>query len=342
MKRQWEQEVERTYGIHIDRYHWKRDACILETDQGTNVLKGYSSVSKAHWVTTLSEYLRERGFVQTVRYIPDKSGAMYVKGAEKSWTLMSFVEGKDLSFSRAKRVDAIMRCLGRFHRHAVGVPVQRSSLSFDAIPMYRKWTERLRVFSEMISGLQHPLTEMENMILALAPEAIHDALQALRALQGSHFHREIVQARKARQVVHRDVAAHNFRRHSNGDVYLMDLDMCSVDSPLTDLIQVLDRILSERGWRPEIYTAALAAYERERPLTQRQRRYIVNFLRFPDAFFREVNGFLNGKKGYQRPFASRYVEGIYRRWHQRPSFFHEVGRVFEAFVDEATPRYDMM
>ncbi|USG68459.1 phosphotransferase [Brevibacillus ruminantium] len=285
----------RVYGVKP-----RRNVNYLKTDRGHWIIKGYKEREKAEWVTQLSEALREKGFVHTVQYIPDREGKTIFPFQGKYYTIMKMIDGRESDNASLPDVKKAAETLARFHLAARHFPVI-GPFPLDGKPaLLDKWESRLEHFERITWQIEHkgPQNRLEQLIAEMAEETIRDGNSILQAAYKMPLTAELYTSFEQGTLAHRDVASHNFLLTPRGNCYLIDLDTVGQDMQLVDLVQFMGRMLLLQEYQMSSFVEAIEAYSSIHYLSDTQIWMIHQLLRYPDNLLREITGIYGNRPGY--------------------------------------------
>lgn len=314
------QMMQQQWRCQVKSARSRRKALFLETNKGPLFLKGYTSKTRAEWVVSLSEQLLSKGFDQTLEYVYTREGRPFVFQNGKYYVAIKPIKGRDAQYNNMYDILQTVYCLGEFHRHAQGIkggPVFET----ESAPIIDKWEDRLQRFSRIIDRMKRSrsLGGLEKKIVRFSPLILQEAHQSLDMAKRSPLIEEYNMALQNQCVAHRDLASHNFLIGSK--TYLIDYDTSMYDTPLVDLIQMINRALDEQDWSFDIFAKILEQYQLSSSLTESQSALTYLLLRYPDNFMREVIGLYEGRSGFVSKKIDSYLTMIMKNWPERTRFF---------------------
>lgn len=320
MEVQLAQMIQQQWRCQVKSARSRRKALFLDTNRGPLFLKGYTSKARAEWVVSLSEQLLSKGFDQTLEYVYTREDRPFFFLNGKYYVVIKPIKGRDAQYSNIYDILQTVYCLGEFHRHAQGIqggPV----FDTESAPIIDKWEDRLQRFSKIIDRMKRSrsLGGLEKKIVRFSPFILQEAHQSLDLARRSPLVEEYNLALQNQCVAHRDLASHNFLIGSK--TYLIDYDTSMYDTPLVDLIQMINRALDEQEWRFDIFAKILEQYQLSSTLTESQCALTYLLLRYPDNFMREVIGLYEGKAGFVSKRIDAYLTMIMKNWPERTRFF---------------------
>jgi CotS family spore coat protein len=313
--------IEQMYMCRVMRIRPKRTVWMCETDKGHWTLKGYETFDKAAWVTQLSGLLHARGFHDVVRYVNTIQEVPVFKWNGKYMTAMEKIPGREGRYFHRHDIIHSLQTLARFHSYSKGIS-EGPAPRLDEVPLLAKWKKRRDQFEEIVRGLQ--VTPQKNrlgkLILSASSSILNEADYTLQVAGASSLTWEYQLALMRQQIVHKDLASHNFIIGTARKA-IIDLDTAAYDTPLVDIVQLISRALVQQGWDANLFYSAIEAYREIQPLTDSQVALIYLLLRFPDNFMREVNGLFERRKYFYSSRVESYISLIMRHWDNRQRFF---------------------
>lgn len=313
--------IENIYHCRVLRCKPKRTVWLCDTDRGNWVVKGYDDFNKAAWVTHLSHTLHQRGFTDVVQYVPTIQHVPVFKWHDQYMTAMKRLPGREGSFFQRNDIVHSLTKLAEFHlysAHIAGGPPPEQD-----VPLIVKWEKRyqsfLQIYHQVLNGdARH--NRLAHLVRNGAPAILREADYVLDVARNSSLPAEYNRSLYQQHVTHKDVASHNFLL-SGTRTSIIDLDTAAYDTPLVDIIQLINRALVLQEWKLSVFSEAIEAYQRIRPLSEEQVALIFLMLRFPDNFMREVTGVFEKRRNYQASRVEYYLSIIMKNWGRRERFF---------------------
>ena len=225
-----------------------------------------------------AEYLWRRG-VAVPRLVPTVAGELFAQVEGDCFALLEGVPGDPPDYGAD--LETVAAAMARFHAGSRGYRVPPGGRDQDHrdtwIPGYVKGIGHLRAAAAMAQvghPLAEPLRSHASEALALARLALDRLAAAYPAAAG--------EAERDPILCHQDFAASNLRVDPAGRVVAFDLEGVARDLAPRDIRKLLNKVAKVAGrWRREDVERVLAAYGRERPLSQAERGVLVAELTFP-------------------------------------------------------------
>lgn len=307
MSREYVREWEQILGLPVNGFVPFRRNVRLATRVGDWVVKPVRDPAQLGWWLSVDRELRLRGF----QAMPP----IYSDG--NRWLITPVIDGTPVSYRDRKQVLKAARLLAAFHYLGRGLATP---------PMYRKshhllqrLDARLSEFGRLLETVGDIGGEMGELLRRYSEMYYRYGLEARQRIAEYPLRHLFERERRARCVVHQDLASHNWLMDRKENLWLIDFETAAYDWQLGDLWQFLSRVLPEQNWNPSIWSEVLSAYGRIRPISSLERAVLRDMLGFPNEFFRETLGVIKGKRGYQPnvviPYLKRLV-GLTSQWRE--------------------------
>jgi spore coat protein I len=283
--------------IRIIQGEAKKAIWLVATDRGALALKRHARpVRRVVFSLCAQEYISLRGGRVPGLLRPD-GDSLHVEEEGMAFSLSSWVEGRQLVLEREEDLFMALEALGHFHRSSQGFKIPAGvqvSTKLGRWPHhYSSMTQRLSEWSEVASERRGTLGHIYQ---CLAPEMLDMAAEALALLEGSGYGQWVEQASVTGNLCHQDYGQGNAIM-GDGGVWVIDLDDITLDLPARDLRKITNKAMKRRGgWDGPLFLAMMEAYERERPLSDSEKRVLFVDLLFPHVFHDTAkNPFRKGK-----------------------------------------------
>jgi CotS family spore coat protein len=204
------------------------------------------------------------------------------------YTVMNWVEGRELDYGRAGDLETAAALIARLHRATAGFRPESAPKGRIAhgtwLERFRGRLDQLSAFVDEVRG-RRTLDSFDQLFLSLAPGGIRAGGEALAVLASSEYRRVAEEARDRGAFCHHDTAHHNFLTGPSG-TWIIDFDYLLCDTPLHDVGSLMRRGLKARGWGAGAARAVLSAYAAEGDLPRGWARILRGFLRWPQELWR--------------------------------------------------------
>jgi thiamine kinase-like enzyme len=212
---------------------------------------------------------------------------------------------RSIRYDQPEDRDDALKVLKRFH--SVSKKINHSWTT--EIPRYKwlkKWKKRMMQFQYNLPYLQ---AFIQPYYLYTYLEWGKWALKELKSIDIEEY---------GKCITHGDVAHHNFLRGKNGMVYMIDFDLMSLSTELTDDLQFCNRILPYINW-------SLSDVKRLTPFKSYEDELIFYLgLMYPSDVFREWNRFIREDQSYKQRVWGYLINLTLHQFSQRMQFNQEL------------------
>lgn len=288
------------YDIRVLRLLKGRGAVLCETQEGIKILKEYKgSEGKLDLQHNLLQEIKNQGYSSLEQIIPSKEGTLLVKEEDgTAYYLKDYHSGKECNIKETKDCYLAMTCLGQLHK-AMEIKEEGklkelsvSNLTEEA----EKQNRELRKIKKYLSQKRQK-TEFEYFLLNNFSSFLEKAEQVL---EGMKAHQEVFSQESSlanTSLCHGDLQHHNLLLNE-GEVFFINFEKITLDSPMRDLALFLRKIMEKNNWSKELADKGLKAYEKVRPLSQRERLQLWYRLSYPEKFRKIANFYYNSPKAW--------------------------------------------
>ncbi len=257
------------------------------------------------------QYLAERHFTQTERYLLNREGVPYVMVGSTPYIAVPIYRGRECGIEHLEEVCKAAGVLGELHQASVGFTHKRAlelaakhtSAEFQGQPYVRVeagkmpeiFVKRCNELERFYRAARKSVHPFDCAYSKMAEENIQKAQEVCRILAFGVYQRALSDCMEKGAICHKDFTAHNVLFCGNKAIVL-NLEECSIDLPVCDLANLLKRRMRKCGWNIEDAKQILAAYEQVRLLSSEERILLHTILAFPQKLWRVVNKYYNSKK----------------------------------------------
>lgn len=305
MNREHVLEWEQILGIPVNDFVPFRRNVRLTTQMGDWVVKPVRDPAQLKWWYSVDQELRLRGFQAMPPIFTDGN----------RWMITPMIDGIPVSYRNRNHVLKAARLLASFHRLGCGLatpPLQRRNHHF-----LRRLDARLSEFGRLLKNAEGIGGEIGELLRLYGKMYYSHGLEARRRIADYPLCQLFERERRARFVVHQDLASHNWLMDRRGSLWLIDFETADYDWQLGDLWQFLSRVLPEQNWSLSVWSKVIKSYREIRPFSRLELLILRDLLGFPNEFFRETLGVIKGKRGYHPevviPYLKRIV-GLTPKW----------------------------
>jgi len=304
-------DVLKHYDFDVASVDKVRSAYKVCTEKGNFCLKRIShGTRKAKKSLSIMEHLKERGSENIADCFPTKSKKSFIKHKDAAFYLTNWIEGREISF---KSKEDIMRCvelLACFHIQAKGFEAPKHVKIRNHTKKWKKTLcrclEELEKFNEVIDKLKLK-AEFDYTYRNNIDYFKRDAEQAIQILEHSGYNELCGYYSSEAYVCHDSFYYQNILIDKSDRMFIIDLESCQYDIPVSDLGKLIRRIISKKRflWDFDMCRRIVESYCKIRPMTKEEYEMLLALLVFPHKFWKL------GKKRYVRD--KKWNEDKYRK-----------------------------
>ena len=285
-------EILKSYDLEIQTVDKARSAYKVCTDKGVFCLKrvshGYRKAKKSYQIM---KYLKKRGFDNVADCYHTKNGKALINYKDAAFYLTYWIEGREASFSS---VDEILRCselLAHFHNQAKGFEapkhVKIRSQTKKWKKTFIKCRNEIEKFKEFIDRLKLK-AEFDYTYKSSIDFFRKEAEHAVRILDHSRYSELCDYYISEGYVCHDSYYYQNILLDKDERLYIIDLESCQYDIPMSDLGKLIRRILSKKKfrWDFDLCRKIIESYSKVRPMTKTEYEILLAMLVFPHKFWK--------------------------------------------------------
>jgi CotS family spore coat protein len=285
-------EVLKHYEFNVNSVDKVRSAYKISTDKGIFCLKrvshGYGKAKKSYHIM---KHLKERGFENIAEYYNSKSGKAIIKYKDAAFYLTYWVEGREASFSDIAEILLCTELLAKFHNYTKGfeapkhVKIRAHSKKWKKT--FKKCRDQLAEFRETIDKLKLK-SEFDYTYRSSIDYFYNQAELAIRILDQSRYGELCEYYERESNICHDSFYYQNILIDKENKLYIVDLESCQYDIPMSDLGKLIRRILSKKKfkWDFDLCRKIIENYCKMRPMTREEYAILLAMLVFPHKFWK--------------------------------------------------------
>ncbi|WP_048600457.1 phosphotransferase [Rubeoparvulum massiliense] len=279
-------------------------------------------------------HLQKRGFQQFVPFVRTRDGKSYAPYQQGYAVLMPWISGREVQYRSWEQTLKALQTLHGFHHAAreITLPYQPPLHSFT---MEGQWRDRLNslIQQEELGQLyQFLFPPLSLRYQPFIKEVLGEGVRFFQKFPHALFQQEKMKALEKKQVVHHDLASHNFMEGQDGHVYLIDFDQIQHDLILTDLNQLAERFLFAQRWQLRPAIRLLHTIMQNWSLRPQQLQLLLYSLYYPNFLLRTWAGFIQQRKGYDEHQLLFVTQSGYRHWQLRHQTLQLLEKELNAFA----------
>ena len=245
--------VLKNYDFNVLLVERVRSAYKIHTDSGNFCLKkvsrGYRKSKKSFYI---SKHLKDNGFSNVADYYPTKKNKLFVKINDTVYYLTYWIEGREADFKIPYEVLKCAEMLAEFHNHAKGF---KKTKSIRIRSYYDKWT---KIFERSIKEIHSFIIKIDKLDIKTEFDYIYkenidyyvqEAKQAIEILKHSNCSLLRKHQKNQRYVCHDSYYYQNILIDKTDKMYIVDLESCCYNLPMSDLGKFIRRVLSKSKYK---------------------------------------------------------------------------------------------
>lgn len=304
-------EILKHYDFKVDSVDKVRSAYKVYTDKGIFCLKRVSHGSrKVKKSFQIAEHLKARGFENIAEYYYTKDGKAFIKHNDAALYLTYWIEGREISFSSAEEILRCTELLAHFHNQAKGFKAPKHVKVNLHTAKWRKTFTKCRYEIEKFKGFIDKIklkAEFDYTYKSSIDFFQKEAELAVRILDHSTYSELCDYYINEGYVCHDSYYYQNILLDKDDRLFIIDLESCQYDIPMSDLGKLIRRILSKKRfkWDFDWCRRIIDRYCKVRPMTGVEYEMLLAMLVFPHKFWKL------GRKRYMKN--KKWDESKYRK-----------------------------
>lgn len=293
-------EVLKHYDFQAASVEKIRSAYKICTLKGDFCLKrvghGYKKAKKSFY---LMKHLKENGFDNIAEYYQTKDGKMLIKYKDAAFYLTHWIEGREASFSDTDEILSCSVLLANFHNMAKGFKTPKH---VEVKTHTKKWKKGFRKCMDELEGFKDNIeklklkSEFDYTYRSSVDSFMKEAAHSLEILEHSRYDELSNYFLNEGYICHDSFYYQNILINENSKFFIVDLESCQYDIPVSDLGKLIRRVLSKKRflWDFDLCRRIIEKYCLVRPLAKEEYEILLSILIFPHKFWKL------GKKRYIR------------------------------------------
>ncbi|WP_180954119.1 CotS family spore coat protein [Bacillus sp. M6-12] len=285
-------QLQKNWGLNVLNAKQVRAVVKIETSKGTYALKKVNfTPEKLNFIYEAQEYLWEKGYQHQSRWLPASNGQPYVKSADGSYYYINqWINGKESDVKDSEQLKTMMEMQANFHLSSLGfTPSSKAKVPAmweQGIKDYEFIVKELKSFYADIK--QQPLSKFESAFFQTAEPMTNMAEEGLALLKQSSYEKAMNRAMAEKGLVHGDFAYHNFIKATDGDLYVIDFDLCAQNLRILDLAYFIRKVMDRAKWDINLTYTILEEYHKINPITEDELQILKAMLHLPKRYYKYV------------------------------------------------------
>ncbi|MFV0314595.1 MAG: hypothetical protein ACK5I7_05760 [Anaerotignum sp.] len=285
------------YGLRFYSGTRTRTGLVCKTDKGLRELKkARERMGGIQYAHEVKECIYRNGFTDISRFYHTvdgqpcfaKDGNVYV--LEELLPTTPLEEDGKMPFVKGAEI------LGKMHRCAKGLESTYSRLEKERLPMqFAKRRVELAKVKRRIQR-QGSYDAIDLLLVDNYDIYMEQTLKAEELLEKSQYHALVDKIEKEGAFCHRSFKGENLRQGEDSRIFVGGFEGCRSDIPLLDLAAYLKRYMKKTDGDKAGVIEMLAAYQKEKPLDEREMVLLQALTIYPEKFLRLINEYYNKRR----------------------------------------------
>ncbi len=306
--------VYKEYDFQISKEEKIKNVIKVETQLGIFAVKK-SDVQSAQIkrMNEILQFLEKQSFSAT-SIVPNKFGDVYVPTESGVIYVTKWMEGKSLGLHEPSHLNLLIKKMA--HLHKVGFNFEPNTLTYsyvDEMTIRNVWEERIHWLTKYQKKLKRKATNttFEHVFLSYIPFLQDWAEEALEHLNEWILDTYSIETMR-KTICHGRIHHRNAVIASNKNVYLIDFDHVSIDTPVRDIAYFIRFYILNKEHRMWA-TFWLDQYEKINPLLIQEKRLLAIYLLFPERMLTLAKNYEQKEKKWSEEM---YLKKLQIRWEQ--------------------------
>lgn len=288
------------YDIKVKKYHYAKSHFYLETEKGLFILrKTIATKEQIQFEYELGENMLAKGFPYINPIFLTKKKTPYVVSQDKVYVLQPYLVGEEIDFQNAEDLKQAIIILANFHQLAKDMAIGEKSVDemsfknpYEAF--HKRYVESQRLRKSI--GKTGSKTPFETMYIK--DYKVYQSLQemALEKIDCAMGEKLTQMVKEHQTVAHNDYSYHTVEKNKDGEFKMTELDSCGYGIQITDIANVLTKVMQKNNWNITLLHDLLNSYESQRTLSSEERNMLKALLIFPGKYAKICNNYLNSKR----------------------------------------------
>lgn len=312
------------YDFMVESIDKVRSAYKIGTNKGCFCLKcvtnGYAKANKSYHIM---KHLKENGCDYISEYYYTKDGKPIIKRKNRAFYLTHWIEGSEVSFSSPDEMKRYSELLADFHNKSKGFKTpKRVKIRSHTIKWKKTFTkcrDELIKFKDCIDNLKLK-AEFDYTYRSNIDYFKKEAELAIRILDYSKYNELCKYYINESNICHDSFYYQNILVDRNNKLYIVDLESCQYDIPMSDLGKMIRRILSKKRykWDFDLCRKLIDGYCKLRPMSKEEYELLLAILVFPHKFWKlGKKRYVKNKKWNEKKYMKKLKRQLRNREYKR-------------------------
>lgn len=271
-----------------------RGVLILNTTKGPKILKEYKGSGKhLVWSQEIFEKADFGGRLLVDSCVRNNEGEFISESMDKSrYIVKNWYNCRDCDVKNMSDILMSVRALAILHNEL------EKCEGVEALYNARSYTEEMEGHNKEIKRIKKYLKGKNNRTeFELEASGYCDVFyeEGRRAIE--EFKEFIVKEQPEMGICHGDYNFHNICFAQNVPV-ILNFDKQNYNYLMSDLYRFMRKILEKGDWNIELGLQLINEYDKERTISETDRKLLVLFFSYPEKFWKILNGYFNSNKAW--------------------------------------------
>lgn len=309
-------EILDKYSFNVASVCRGRGAYICSTDQGLRIMREYFPAPSRLVFESLVKYtIRDRGYMNVDQLVVNGEGELFTKNRyDKNFVVREWFEGRECDMQRPEDLTALAVNLAKLHKTMRKVPLSPEMAEKytygDTKMVLEKHCREMRSIRNYMKGCRQKKA-FENLYLEYYEIFARQARDAVNALDDHDYRQLAERARQEHTLCHGDYNHHNViimkgqtreRMAQDGHclpvMATVNFDRMHINIQVNDLYLFLRKVMEKNSWNVDLGISLVNAYDRERPMSREEKKYLYILMLFPEKFWKIANHYYNTRKSW--------------------------------------------
>jgi len=282
------------YDYVIEKIQESGDCSQVITDQGIKTLvKRNVSVGRLEGVFQAIEYLREKGFENTAKFIKTRNRKPYVIKSDGIYYLTDWFGENEVDFKDIKQLRILAEQLAELHNSSQGFI--NSSMGRIINCKLEKWVEihqqrciDLLNFKNLVEKKINK-QDFDYLFLEAVQYYYDQGQQALEFLVISDYLKKLESCKSQGGFTYNNYNKNSLRITNDGNIYFIDFLKISREFLIFDIGRLLRKIMPLHKWKVKVAQEVILNYHKNRAISESDKQLLIAYLYFPYNFLVYTN-----------------------------------------------------
>lgn len=290
------------YPFKITDSYRTRGGFVCVTDDGLKILKAYP-YGENHLIyeKLLKEAICEGGYKNIDRPVMTSENQLWAEdGFGGHFVMRQWYGGRECDVKDRTQILRAVSDMAALHRAAGHIHIDCEWLQrYKPKSAGRLFSRRSREMKTIMNYVQSKKLKNEFEVLYMKHYSLFytQALKAGVLYEAKAADEIFEQAVAGGSFIHGDYSYHNVIFNGK-ETATVNFERSVPGTPMQDLYQMMRKVLEKYHWDTVLGFEILSAYEKERPISIREKEYLYLLLSYPEKFWKIANHYYNSRKSW--------------------------------------------